>query len=143
MAAKKQIARGIKILISWYEWRRAHNNLCTVGKERLTWWKKEGVKFPSVAAAMKGWTDQQVRAFVDDRGRQLARHLWTPGGGSELSRQAPISVRVENPEKLSKKAQAALKIVQEEALKHRSPWRAKFDTLKDDVLIPDIWVPEA
>lgn len=138
MAKKKLdlIPHSIKTLISWYEYRKKHNNLCTTGIERLTWWKKEGIAFPSVAAAMRTWTDSQCRAFASDLGlHRPFRHR-----GDTLSHHGGVTITISGEEKLSKTGQEALKVLQAEALKHPSPWRAKFNTLKDDALVPDIWV---
>lgn len=60
--------RRIQSIINNLQKRRRERRLCSVGCERLTWWKGNGKKFKSPKAAILTWTWDQVMAWERDSG---------------------------------------------------------------------------
>lgn len=127
------IVLGIRTLITWYEFRHRHGQLCSTGKERLKWWKANARKFSSVKAAMLTWTDEQIRAFCNDRGltiqgsrEQYTLNLYVPNGCKTDELPRSIMPRI-----------MALRADLERI---PSSMRRNFAKLTDEQIVPKIWI---
>lgn len=55
----------INRLIEYLQEQLNDGYLCSIGQERLKWWRKNGHKFANPLDAMKGWDGVQIHAFLD------------------------------------------------------------------------------
>lgn len=56
---------NVEILIVRMEMKWAWGNLCSVGQERLKWWRANRTKFTTITEAIKTWTPEQILAFTN------------------------------------------------------------------------------
>lgn len=60
---QKQPCIGIRSIIERLQEAKDCDTLCHVGRNRLTWWKRNALKFPTVKAALQTWTVDQIEAW--------------------------------------------------------------------------------
>jgi hypothetical protein len=62
--AKKKVRKQTEVerLISWMEGRE---HLCSVGQERLVWWKSKGKKFKTIRKALETWEPYQIYDYLE------------------------------------------------------------------------------
>lgn len=62
------MTKQIQNLINHYENRLKIGRLCSVGQERLKWWKANGEKFKTIREALLTWKVSQIHAYLNDAG---------------------------------------------------------------------------
>lgn len=70
----KRVAKGIAFIIKALAQAKQDARLCSVGEERLKWWRRNRYKFKSVRAALLTWTANQVDAWFDYAGVDRTVH---------------------------------------------------------------------
>lgn len=127
------IVLGIRTLITWYEFRHRHGQLCSIGQERMKWWKANARKFSSVKAAIMTWDERQIQLFCNDRG--LTVH-----GSCE---QFTLNLNVPNGrqvKELPRSIMSRITVLQAELERIPSSMRRNFAKLTDEQIVPNIWI---